>query len=490
MTDLDLIYGAGFVDDDIVCEALDYSPKRFSFAPIACVAAAAAAVLVISVSLTEYLRSVNTVPVPPNNATLSSAPFNTAPGGTENSSTGTSAPISINNNVVWGLLRTFDEITEKYGDVTGGNFNEYTFEKGYGKYAWGNGDGMDITQTDRDKNIEYVKTCGGCSSISEISASDFLIGDLSTLDSDNFASECGFEVFPINPSRESENLYDGFRLTYYTHPSYKDMIFTMYCKESGFDEDAFFCIDNDYYGVTRWESQLVSDSGDPEENNGNFQFVFTDFISNPTLYGPPMTLDEVMTMLLPDPLHPEWDVESFYLVEVKKVLTYIEYLQMAGHEYYGEATVYEVEIIEDLISGEKPAESTEPIYVKLSAGYGAPRQRPGDPTYAPGEKFTLAMSKPCEGYDFRSSPGDFALRFDLPDNEELTEDDETTMLYYRGISGERDDDIFDFAEDIDVTLVTSTPQNPLNYTKKVDMETLVSFLREDWRERGISVHFE
>lgn len=64
------------------------------------------------------------------------------------------------------------------------------------------------------------------------------------------------------------------------------------------------------------------------------------------------------------------------------------------------------------------------------------------------------------------------------------------MLYYRSISNRPDTKIFDFAEDIDVTAIASTPQNPLNYTQKVDMETLVNTLREDWRERGISVHYE
>ncbi len=166
--------------------------------------------------------------------TSSNAPFLTV--------VSTQSSVVINPEAVWGIGKTFDEITEKYGDVKDGNFNQYSFENGYGIYIWDDGGGIDPTQSDRDKNIKMVKERGGCKIIGEISARDFLIGDLSTLNVDNLASKCGFEVVPFNPTPDGYELYDGYRFAYYTHPSYENMIFSMCYKESGFDEKATFRI--------------------------------------------------------------------------------------------------------------------------------------------------------------------------------------------------------------------------------------------------------
>lgn len=153
--------------------------------------------------------------------------------------------ISINSDVMWGMGKTFDEIAEKYGDVTAGNHNVYTFKNGYGKYAWDDNGGIDPTQSDRDENIEIIRGRGGCKIIGEISARDFLVGDLSTLNLDNLAAKCGFEVVPLNPTPDGYSLYDGYKFAYYTHPSYENMTFVMCYKESGFDEEATFRISYD-----------------------------------------------------------------------------------------------------------------------------------------------------------------------------------------------------------------------------------------------------
>lgn len=138
--------------------------------------------------------------------------------------------IGINSDVMWGMGKTFDEITERYGDVTAGNNSIYTFKNGYGKYV-----------CDDD---------GSCKIIGEISARDFLIGDLSTLDLDNFASKCGFEVAPLNSNDDPNTMYEGYRYAYYTHPSYKNITFSMCYKESGFDEEATFRISYDHHDNT------------------------------------------------------------------------------------------------------------------------------------------------------------------------------------------------------------------------------------------------
>lgn len=149
--------------------------------------------------------------------------------------------VSINGDVMWGIGKTFDEITERYGDITAGNFNVYTFKNGYGIYAWDDDGGIDPTQSDRDKNIEIIRGRGGCKIIGEISASDFLIGDLSTVTLDNIAEKCGFEVIPLNPAPDGQTMYDGYKFALYTHPDYKNVSFSMmYNIENGFDDTAKF----------------------------------------------------------------------------------------------------------------------------------------------------------------------------------------------------------------------------------------------------------
>lgn len=127
--------------------------------------------------------------------------------------------VTINGDVMWGMGKTFEDVTEKYGSVTvTGLDNVYMFENGYGIYVFG----------------DY------CNKIGEISAKDFLVGDISTVTLDNIAGKCGFEVVPLNPTPDGQTMYDGYREAYYTHPNYENVWFVMFYKESGFDETASF----------------------------------------------------------------------------------------------------------------------------------------------------------------------------------------------------------------------------------------------------------
>lgn len=127
--------------------------------------------------------------------------------------------VTINGDVMWGMGKTYDEVTEKYGPVTVEDLNNvYMFENGYGKYVFG----------------------GRCITIGEIPAKDLLDGDISTVTLDNIAEKCGFNVVPIYDSGDPNTMYEGYRLAYYTHPSYENVYFSMFYKESGFDETASF----------------------------------------------------------------------------------------------------------------------------------------------------------------------------------------------------------------------------------------------------------
>ncbi|MBD5129254.1 MAG: hypothetical protein HDT43_04955 [Ruminococcaceae bacterium] len=230
----------------------------------------------------------------------------------------------------------------------------------------------------------------------------------------------------------------------------------------------------------------------PSDGVQAYADIFEEFVpENPTTYGPPLTAAEEMDSLLPNPDYPEYDVDSYYLVEVIRALTNEEYMQMNGwKDSIGGSgfTVYEVNLVEDLISGEAP-DRTE--FVRIPAGFGARTQKRNDPAYAPGERFTAVLTKPYKDNDYVISVGDYCLRYDLPQMS-FTENDEETMLYFRGNGLARHPipDLPFETEDINIAAAYSTPQNPATYIQKIALDDLVDFLRSEWKNRGISSHFE
>ena len=156
--------------------------------------------------------------------------------------------ISINSEVMWGLGKTMDELTEIYGEIVGSTSQMASFKNGYGIYAW---------------SVEG----GSCTRISRIKASDLLIGDLSTVNFDNIVSKCGFEVILFDPeNNDGPGMYDDAKVAYFSHPSYKNITFQMTYKISGFDEDATFLVsyDDDNPNVPSGEPTfLVGPDGKP-----------------------------------------------------------------------------------------------------------------------------------------------------------------------------------------------------------------------------------
>lgn len=198
-----------------------------------------------------------------------------------------------------------------------------------------------------------------------------------------------------------------------------------------------------------------------------------------TTVGPPMTYDEIADMLKSDAEHPEWDVDSFYLVETVNVLTLDECRALAGwDDLYSNNAMYKVKVIKDLISGEE-ADRCENVLISMG---NAEWQYSGDPIYAPGEKFTVVLSKPYEGYDFLRTPGAFALRYDAVENAA------GITLYSR--RSELDKLELPTSENINESVITSTTNNPVIHSQKIELNALTDFLRTDWEDRGISSHFE
>lgn len=197
--------------------------------------------------------------------------------------------------------------------------------------------------------------------------------------------------------------------------------------------------------------------------------------------GASMSYDGVMEMIN-SPFQKENGIflDSFYLVETIRALPIEESKQLNGWGPVCEGkTVYEVKLLKDLIGGEEISR-TEKILV---ANGTVEWQKDGDPVYATGEKFTVALTKPQEGYDFLHTPSSITFRYDVVDDE-----NGDITLYSRG--SELDKLKLPTSEDITETVITSTTLNPAKHTQKLDLDALADFLREDWKARGVSSHFD
>ena len=196
--------------------------------------------------------------------------------------------------------------------------------------------------------------------------------------------------------------------------------------------------------------------------------------------GAPMSYDEVMEMIT-SPLQKENGIflDSFYLVETVRAIPYEEARELNGWTEVCEGkTVYEVRILSDLISSEE-INRTEKIIV---ANGTVEWQKGGDPVYAPGERFTVALTKPQERCDYLQTPSSITFRYDVIENEE------EITLYSRG--SEIDKLGLPTSAKLDEKVITSTTQNPAHYTQKLSLNALTEFLRSDWKQRGVSSHFE
>lgn len=150
--------------------------------------------------------------------------------------------VSLNPEVMWGMYKTFDEVSARYGDITSGNHNVYNFENGCGRYVWDSYN-IDPQQSDRDVNIEITRGNGGVKMIDNIKPRDLINGEFTALSFEDFASQCGFEIVSLGKD-EPYTMYDGYRTATFTHPSYENMLFwASYSEESGaIDDDTLFTI--------------------------------------------------------------------------------------------------------------------------------------------------------------------------------------------------------------------------------------------------------
>lgn len=227
---------------------------------------------------------------------------------------------------------------------------------------------------------------------------------------------------------------------------------------------------------------VIADSSSENSHLGDrpaYDDVFKG-INSSSSTGAPMPYDEAMEMIT-SPFQKENGIylDSFYIVETVRVLPYEEARNLNGWTEICEGkTMYEVKLLKDLISGET-VNRTEKI---IAATGTVEWQNDGDPVYAPGEKFTVALTKPQENCDFLQTPVSSMFRYDV------VEDATGTTLYSR--KSEIDKLNLPAAANIDEEIITSTTQNPAVHSQKVGLDTLADFLRSDWEQRGVSAHFE
>lgn len=237
----------------------------------------------------------------------------------------------------------------------------------------------------------------------------------------------------------------------------------------------------DYYTLETAESTLESsatkEAADiPKAGSAYYDKEFKGAANNT---GAPMSYEDVMNMLKVGENEHGEHIDSFFLVETVKALSLKECKKLAGWSVnYADRTVYKVNVLKDLISGED-VHRTEYIFVSMG---NAEWQNTGDPIYAPGEKFTVVLTKPQDGCDFLRTPGSFMFRYDVV--ETAAGDIE---LY--GRSNPIDAQALDSAETIDEQVITSTTLNPARHTQKIGLTQLAEFIRTDWQQRGLTTAF-
>lgn len=242
---------------------------------------------------------------------------------------------------------------------------------------------------------------------------------------------------------------------------------------------------------TKIPTNIAESTIAPIDYQHGYYDAFSPEVYNQSETGSVMNYDEAMDMI--SDIN-NGVIRSFYLVKTIKALTLEECEKLNGwnewfkasyaldynpdlkseHEYFGDKTIYEVEIVSDLL---KNTEGTGNMYVAISMGNPLEQQE-SDPTYCPGEMFTVAVYEPDDNSEIMRSCGVFMLRYDI----EVYDGD------YHVLSRnnyEIDKLKIDGSNNINEIAVTSTTANPVRYSQELTLNKLTEFIKSDWAERGI-----
>ncbi len=229
---------------------------------------------------------------------------------------------------------------------------------------------------------------------------------------------------------------------------------------------------------------------EPQKQGAYYDDVFKEIIEEIPSSGAPMTYDDVMEVMTnPD----NGGLDSYYLVEAIELMKLSDceklrgfedwYYKVNGSEYdgihYGLNVIYKVKAIKDLITGE---DCNKELYIAFSSCEPM-YQKAGNPPYAPGEKFTVALFNKAEDCDITQSGAGYFFRFDIEENS-----DGLTALVRKANSEICANEVVVVTKS-SKNVITSTTENPVQYIAEFELSNFVDFLRKDWEERKVG-HFE
>ncbi|MGN1339629.1 MAG: hypothetical protein ACI4WS_05010, partial [Oscillospiraceae bacterium] len=209
------------------------------------------------------------------------------------------------------------------------------------------------------------------------------------------------------------------------------------------------------------------DENTPAEGEAYYDNEFRELDLNPVTMGYP-SYEDLLYLLMDTQAH-YGSKAQFNLCRTVRVLPNNEARTYIGSS--GDRTVYEVQIIENLITGEKPDKT-----VMLVMSMGSPEvQKTGDPIYAPREQFTCAM---MEDADKGCMQAVYGYRYDI-------RLDGSDRIAYSRQNLELDGLALAGSENISAKAVTSTTKNPAVYTQRLPLSSVTEFVAKEWSEHGI-----
>ncbi len=217
---------------------------------------------------------------------------------------------------------------------------------------------------------------------------------------------------------------------------------------------------------TAAEDSLLNENT-PAEGEAYYDNEFKEFDINPVTVGYP-SYEDLLYLLMDAQAH-YGSKAQFNLCRTVRVLPNNEARKYIGSS--GDRTVYEVQLIENLITGEKSDKT-----VMLVMTMGSPEvQKTGDPIYAPGEIFACAM---LEDTDKGCMQSVYGYRYDI-------RLDGSDRIAYSRQNLELDGLALEGSENISAKAVTSTTKNPAVYTQRLPLSSVAEFVAKEWSEHGI-----
>lgn len=211
------------------------------------------------------------------------------------------------------------------------------------------------------------------------------------------------------------------------------------------------------------------ESGEMTPQKGYYDDVFEEADTNWPAGGQPLSYEGMLDFVKLDEEY-HGGKAGLWLCETVRVLPEEE-----ARSYFSEKdsgrTVYEIRLMENLITGEKSEETAI-----LVMDWRSPQvQQANHPIYAPAELFTCAM---VYSEKYNSMQAIYGYYYDVrTDGETLTAYSRANIYM----------DALNLAGSVteQTTVITSTTGNPVVYTQKLPLSSVAEFVKKEWAEHGL-----